>query len=89
MTPAQQIAWHRSEADRIEAEERARRPALAACPFCGCEDIREDEEEFCVRITCSKCYAQARSIEAWNMRVSARDVLRVVVPDPPAPQVAP
>lgn len=30
MTPAEQIAWHRREADRIEAEERARRPALAA-----------------------------------------------------------
>lgn len=30
MTPAEQIAWHRSEADRIEAEELARRPALAA-----------------------------------------------------------
>lgn len=62
---ADQKAFHRAELERLDALEKAQRPALAACPFCGCEDIREEEEEFCIRITCSKCRAQARSIEVW------------------------
>lgn len=103
MTPAEQIAWHRSEADRIEAEERARRPALAQ------GQIWEWIGEGCTYITCAtEAFGKVRLFnildgnrlggdgefegippERFRFVGLARDVLRVVPPDPPAPQVAP
>lgn len=98
MTPAEQIAWHRSEADRIEAEERARRPALAAGqvwrhPEHGHSVVEDPGISSHGGFTMWSLFGDipmcegAVSLEpGWEYVGLARDVLRVV---PPAPQVAP
>lgn len=99
MTPAEQIAWHRSEADRIEAEERARRPALAAGQVWEREGKRVLIAQSWVRsdlfdaLSMDTFITQGTSIaglpDGFAFVGLARDVLRVVPPEPPAPQVAP
>lgn len=83
LTGSALAAWHRSEADRIEAEEQARRPALAAGqvwkdPATGSEWIA------CVNDLLVNPWSgvfwcgDRSSLEYVGL---ARDVLRVVPPD--------
>ena len=45
------------------------REALEPCPFCGGK-AKEEDIEFCTRIVCQSCYAEARTIEQWNKRIA-------------------
>lgn len=97
MTPTERAAWHRREADRIEAEERARRPALAA------GQVWEHPEfgHACL-------FRDLTTNALWMAFIDKQDgvpmhvdqmgdggeivpgaSLRVAPPDPPSPQVAP
>jgi hypothetical protein len=44
---------------------------LKPCPFCGGE-AKEEEMEFCTRIVCQTCYAEARAVDDWNTRKESK-----------------
>lgn len=103
LTGSDLAAWHRSEAARIEAEEKAKRPALAAGQVWRRIEDGAIYITFCNRNLLDGAWISVsfdgHSFVAWSGgEVSkeweyvglARDVLRVVVPEPPAaPQDVP
>jgi hypothetical protein len=42
---------------------------LKNCPFCGSENIKEEETDFTTRVVCDDCWCQSHSSEKWNLRV--------------------
>lgn len=43
---------------------------LLPCPFCECDDVRNDHPNRAPRVYCSRCKATAASPDLWNRKLS-------------------